>query len=551
MTDKLELNEKPCKVQTQQGFSVLYKNRHLYSRYAPSVAVLKFIDGLTILPDTLILCYAPALGYGLHELLEKMPSGCHILTVDFDKQLYDFFRENCICANNSFAGDRRISSVLLKSPAEIVSIMNEGKLVPPPGSFKRAVVVKMSGGTAFCEEAYSAVTEYVDSFIQNFWKNHITLTRMGRMYALDIFRNLKAIENSNGGNIRPLKKESVSKPILVIGAGTSVDKLLPKLTEHRQNFFILCVDAALPALLQNGIRPDGVVAVECQVAIEKAYIGAAESCIHVIADLTSRPRVTRLCGGNVSFFLSEYCTMPFMKELTDVAHSNGIPVFPPLGSVGLYAVEIALYLRKPGTPVFVCGLDFSFVPGQTHCKGAPAHTAAALTANRLKPLGFPGASYNYSAHTIAGKADRTEYTDAALSGYGALYAERYKNVEKLFDCAETGMKSSLPLIGVDAMFSLTESLCDYAEATEPIFAAPAASQPESRYVENQLKKLSRIKAILTGSEEPRSDTELEELITECGYLYAHFPDCAAGFRMTQDFLNRIRAEVDVFLKAAN
>ena len=106
------------------------------------------------------------------------------------------------------------------------------------------------------------------------------------------------------------------------------------------------------------------------------------------------------------------------------------------------------------------------------------------------------------------------------------------------------------------MFGLAKSLCDSAEAAEktgcaaePVFAAPAASQPECRYVENQVKKLSRIKAILTGSEEPRSSTELEELIGECGYLYAHFPDCAAGFRMTQDFLNRIRAEVDIFLKA--
>ena len=111
------------------------------------------------------------------------------------------------------------------------------------------------------------------------------------------------------------------------------------------------------------------------------------------------------------------------------------------------------------------------------------------------------------------------------------------------------MQSGIQGISRYAMFSLIESLCEYAEATEPIFVAPAASQPECRYVENQLKKLSRIKAILTGSEEPRSDTELEELIAECGYLYAHFPDCAAGFRMTQDFLNRIRAEVDVFLKA--
>ena len=102
MTNKLETIEKPCTVQTQQGFSVLYRNRYLYSRYAPSAAVLKFIEGLTLLPDTLILCYAPALGYGLRELLQKMPPGCHILTVDFDKQLYEFFLENCDIAGGGF-----------------------------------------------------------------------------------------------------------------------------------------------------------------------------------------------------------------------------------------------------------------------------------------------------------------------------------------------------------------------------------------------------------------------------------------------------------------
>ena len=130
------------------------------------------------------------------------------------------------------------------------------------------------------------------------------------------------------------------------------------------------------------------------------------------------------------------------------------------------------------------------------------------------------------------------------------HSRRYKSIENLFDCAETGMKSGIQRIALDVMFGLADSLhdSDSTEAEEPIFASPAA-QTECRYVENQLIKLLRIKAILTGSEKPSSDTELEKLIAECGYLYAHFPDCAAGFRMTQDFLNRIRAEVDVFLKA--
>ena len=141
-------------------------------------------------------------------------------------------------------------------------------------------------------------------------------------------------------------------------------------------------------------------------------------------------------------------------------------------------------------------------------------------------------------------------------------------MSNLFDCADSGMESGITRISPDVMFEVAEKFtvqagcaaCNHdaqkptaapqiaRNETESAFAAPAA-KAECGYVENQVKKLSRIKAILTGSEKPRAATELEELIGECGYLFAHFPDCAAGFRMTQDFLNRIRAEVDVFLKA--
>ncbi len=543
MTNEYEAKEKPCLVNTQQGFSVLYKNRYLYSKYQPKTAVLKYIDGLTLLPYTLILCYAPALGYGLEELLQKMPEGCKVITIDFDEELHALFLEN----NGSLlAGEKRIASVLIKRPEEIVHLIQSGTLFPNPEAFKRAAIVKMSGGTSFHEELYNGVTSFTDDFIRNNWKNVITLTRMGRLYALDILKNLKYIQNNH--NIKYLQKSSVSKPIIVIGAGTSTDRLLESLKGNNDDFFIICVDAALQSLLENGIKPDAVIAVECQVAIEKAYIGAINSGIHMIADLTSRPHVTRLCGGNVSFFLSEYCAMPFMEELKQTAKDMGIPVFPALGSVGLYAVETALYLRKQGTPIYLCGLDFSFISGQTHCKGAPAHTASLLNGFRLKPAGFPGAAFNFSAHKIAGKNEQEVFTDAALSGYGALYIQRYKGINDIFDCAETGMKNPFAKVSFKEMI---ESLKKYKNepASTGAFSAEAPSAKECGYINTQKEKLNRLKSILTGATKETCENELLSLIKDCGYLYAHFPDSASGVRTSQDFLNRIRAETDIFLKA--
>jgi ABC-type branched-subunit amino acid transport system ATPase component len=57
--------------------------------------------------------------------------------------------------------------------------------------------------------------------------------------------------------------------------------------------------------------------------------------------------------------------------------------------------------------------------------------------------------------------------------------------------------------------------------------------------------LSEIKDILTGN---KTATNLEILLNKCGYLYLHFPDGENGPKLTSDFLKRVRAEIEFFLK---
>ena len=78
------INE-PCLVETRQGFSVLYQNKPLYSKYAPKDSIKKIIDSLNILPNTLILCFSPLLAYGLEELFEKLPENCFVLALEKNK----------------------------------------------------------------------------------------------------------------------------------------------------------------------------------------------------------------------------------------------------------------------------------------------------------------------------------------------------------------------------------------------------------------------------------------------------------------------------------
>lgn len=582
MSDSRDTDKKPCLVQARQGFSVYYRNRYLYSQYDAEKPVVRLIDSLTLLPETLILAYSPALGTGLLHLLERLPKDCFVIAVEFDPELYDFFM-NTDTAKAALA-DPRFTAVLLDRPESIAGLLSgtrqpssfkaESQLVPPQGTYRRCLPVDMSGGTAFFQEAYRLTTKYADDTVATFWKNHITLTRLGRLYAKNLFTNtaLLARHTTSDTENRPLsaaclKPHSVTRSILALGAGPSLDELLPALPESRGNFFILAADAALPALSQYGIRPDAVIAVESQLAIEKAYIGFADSSIPLIADMTSRPRVLSIMKGPVAFFMTEYCNEPFMKRFATFAHQNGIPVFQPLGSVGLYALELALYLRATDTPVFFSGLDFAWGKGSTHCKGAPAHTNALLNASRLTPAGNPAAAFGAGTTAFQGKDGSVQYTTPNLSGYGILLGERYKDTPLLFDAGSMGMITGIERISIENMllnakkravntcpaaiddissWMLTGSVSGTISESADNNACPFLNLEHAAIKETG----SLIDEYLAdGTAADQKDwSRLITLLEEHSYLYLHFPDAARGPSLTRDFLVRVKAEISRFFK---
>ena len=89
-----EISEnKPCLVQTGQGFSVEYKGKLLYSKYNPSKTIVQTIKGLTVLPQTLVLCVSPVLDYGINELLSKIKEtseGSRCIILENEEELFEF-----------------------------------------------------------------------------------------------------------------------------------------------------------------------------------------------------------------------------------------------------------------------------------------------------------------------------------------------------------------------------------------------------------------------------------------------------------------------------
>ena len=154
-------------------------------------------------------------------------------------------------------------------------------------------------------------------------------------------------------------------PVVVAGAGPSLESAFPILARCRAQFTLVAVDTALPMLRSSGLVPDVVVAVEAQAVNNQDFIGSAASMGAVLAcDLSVHPSVARLFAGRHFFFCSEFAPLRLWRRMDAAGlRPRG---FPALGSVGVTAAHAALEIT--GESVFLTGLDLSF-PGAEDARG--------------------------------------------------------------------------------------------------------------------------------------------------------------------------------------
>lgn len=547
--------EKPCLVDTGRGFSVSYKNRLLYSKFAPQKTILSVISDLKILPGTLFLIFSPALWYGIEPLIKKLPENCFIIAVEAEKALYDFslaHLDKIILSSPEIKG-----KIIFLPPEKIGNIVNiiYGADFPPLYNFRRTACLEFSGGSALHKELYQKTGFQVQNAIASFWKNRLTLTKLGRLYSRNIFKNLSKIPYSRDfSNF----KGKISRPIFIFGAGESTVETLRTISKSEiEKCFVLCVDAALPILSAFQITPDAVAAVEGQLAIEKAYIGNAHFNSFIFADMASRASVLNHTSKGFSFFASQFAHAKFLSGLQS---QNFFPeTIPALGSVGLTASYIALLLRKSDEiPVFASGLDFDFSLGKTHAQNAPAHILRLIKSSRLKKIANYDAAFRPGAKKAGNSGGTDFFTDISLSGYAESFRDTFSGAKNFFDCTDFGLDIGLPFVSAKQVNSY---LCRYEKnspCNEEFIQTNKTSQNHKKdeiikYLENEARSLCKIKNLLMKGKNPDKtqedfEKELDDLISNREYLFLHFPDGYKCDIKNISFLKRVRSEIDFFLK---
>ncbi len=540
--------DRPRRLIAGRGFSLEYKGKVLLSRVDPIGRSEAAAEKTVFLPNSLYFCPSPLFGYGIARLLSLIDSSSAIVAVEADAAL------KCFTSPEVF-DDTRFAFIFSAEPEAVCAFVQRrfGQR-----RFRRVIEVRLNSGWRLSEELYASMAALLEAELNREWSNALTLTKLGRRYALNAARNIAAASLSH-----PLVKGAwKNEALIALGAGPSLDSCAAELSKNQANrpyYKLICVDTALTALLSRGLKPDLVVALESQFWNMSDFVGTGKTT-PLLRDLSSYPATSEL-GDNASFFHVRWAELRFLDRL----RAAGLlpPERPALGSVGLSLIDIARYLSAG--LIGLAGLDFAYTVDSYHAAGTPSDLLRRRDSTRVKPLINPHTAFRAGSEALDFNGGRLWRTDPALRRYAALFRREFDNDERLYRLFGGAIDLGIRDIRLSRFL---EMAAQNQTSEKPRNRESDTLQESERikrtlnFIDAELSALSDLRELLSGESADREKTEdrkalflsaLEKRVDDLDYLWAHFPECAGrGTRpkMTDEsFAKRVRVEIEPFIKA--
>ncbi|MDR2516185.1 MAG: DUF115 domain-containing protein [Spirochaetaceae bacterium] len=570
----------------RRGYSLTYRGKTLLSAIDPVAQAERAVDRLA--PEdrarTLFFIPSPLYGYGIEKLLSVMDADSAALCVEADERLLDLAREALAPLLRTNA-----PRLILAGASGVEQLSALVRQTWGQRRFRRVRTLRLTGGWQLAEDVYADILAALEMEIAGDWENALTLVHLGRRFIRNFIRNLPLAARVAGPAQTLDNSFFGDEPVLVLGAGPSLDGILDALTarfppgdpgsprtpNNRQTEErpkhpagkghgerppgIIAVDTALRCLLARNIVPDLVVALESQHWNLRDFTGTARYAVPVAMDLSALPATAEMLDGRPLIFFTPWTALRLFGRLEQAGFLP--PEIPALGSVGLTAVALALRLSRG--PVITGGIDFSFTLDRFHARAAPGSDEALRRTTRLAPIIQARSAFREGFFPARGKQGETVISGGALKRYRDLFEREFSGAARLGDITGSGLFLGVPVLERDEALRLLVSGGGkggaFPEPAPQDAAADGADKARrlARFMEAERELLLEIRAILTAR--TAETARLAGLLDECDYLWAHFPDCAgAGGRRPgpgggggetawRSFLKRVRAEIDPFI----
>lgn len=292
--------------------------------------------------------------------------------------------------------------------------------------------------------------------------------------------------------------EGGTRPAIVVSAGPSLARTIDLLADARvrERFVIVAVQTVLKPLLERGIRPHFVTALDHHEISRRFYEGLSEADVEgvtLIAEPKANPAIFEAFPGRVRVTQDRFLDALIGPELAG----------EPKGSItaGATVAHLAYYVaRHLGCdPVILTGQDLGFTDGQYYAAGAAIHQVWASELNEFRTLEMMewerivrGRSHLRKLRDVLG---RPVYTDEQMHNYLVQFERDFRADEergrRVIDATEGGVAkrhtTAMPL--AEAIEQFGEAASGTLELPETPAVAPGAAS--LRRVEERLRAVRR------------------------------------------------------------
>ena len=225
--------------------------------------------------------------------------------------------------------------------------------------------------------------------------NAATLKKFGRLWCRNSIKNINQLEKRAGINALE-NKLNAKLPFLLLGAGPSLETIIPYISELNERTITVCVETALHTLLRAGLQPDFILLTDPQFWAYRHIAGLRAPESILITEVSAYPSVFRFDCKKILLCASQFPVGQYFEQKLDIRPGD----LGTGGSVASCAWNFAHFCGAK--EIFTAGLDLAFPDKQTHIKGSSAEQTYHTISSRLSASDKFTAASLYSANAVAG-----------------------------------------------------------------------------------------------------------------------------------------------------
>lgn len=353
-----------CEAQTGETIIAVQREQHIYylnSRYNPLYAAKVYAKRYPHHAYGTYFVFGFSDGMHIRELLRNNDKTNHIIICE---PCVEIFQKICETYDiTDILRDQRVKLYIPQITASIESIL---KQTLQYSDFTYTEFCILPGYDVLYHDACEAYQDAIIERIQDETVRKSTSVNFQRLIPHNTLYNMKQmIFHHHIGQIREMFSvmNLADIPVIIVAAGPSLDKNIKELKRAEGKALIIVVDAALRAVIREGIKPDLVCTVDPNPP-ERFFTDMDLSDIIWCCEYAAKPSVIEQYGKQIYYF--GFFERQWNETLSRML-GYPFPALPTGGSVSSIAFALACFLGF--TKIVFIGQDLAFTGGKSHTSG--------------------------------------------------------------------------------------------------------------------------------------------------------------------------------------